>query len=188
MAISFNRTRAFATFKKRPIFLGALDTNHAVTAWTLLDYMADTKITQEVTEKEFTDDSGAVIGRDEVVKSVKIEASWLCTDEKIRQLFAGTGTQSVAGTKFALCMLDAQYDGKQGYWVFYEIKIHRAFEMNLGGEDRGLKFMATAFPNTTCASATVTLPSGVTCWNMSTVTSAAIPADEWFYTADAVFQ
>lgn len=189
MAITFNSERKNARgYAKGSIWIGSLNSAHAVTSWILLDRTGGLTVTPNGERTKFKDDTGATYFEDEVVNDYTIEANFLSSDEKVRTLFMPSGTNTVKGQTFAICFLDQEYLSSattvQGYWVFYEASIFRTEgPWNVGGAEKGFKFMATAYANTSCASVTLTLPSGSDCFT-PTATGATIGVGEFFLTAD----
>ena len=190
MAITFNKLRKNAKgFAKGAFWLGTLNSSHEVTAWTLVDRTGSLRVTPNGTRTKMQDDTGATYREHEVPNDYTIEATFKAGDEKIRQLFMASGDNSLQGKTWAVCFLDNTYldssdNTVQGYWVWYEVEFFvTEGPWEIGGAEKGYKLMGTAYANTTCASVTITLPSGDTCFT-PTATGAAIGAGEFFNTLD----
>jgi hypothetical protein len=158
----------------------------------LLDYTSEFQWDQEVTGYDPEDDSGQVVNHRETIKSGKITFKFLATDEKIRQFFMGTGDQSLKGRYFGITTQLADFSAAintaattTGYVTWYKCYISQAFSVKLGSNDSGFVVTAYCLPNKTCASYTATLPTG-TCFKPAAA-SAAIAANEFYYTADGAW-
>lgn len=184
--MSFNRSTHKPQFKSSATWLFPL-TGTTRGAEILLDYTAEFTITQEEEPYDPIDDSGQTVPGTSVVKAVKVEAKFLGSDEKIRQLFTGTGDQSVKGKYFAMTTQLADYiddsgTTKTGYYDFFQMRIVRAGTFALGTNNHGFMLTGICYPNKTCAAYTATLPTGP-CFKPTAV-SASIAADEYYVTAD----
>lgn len=185
-AISFNN------YDHKPRYKGTKTWLHPMTGETrgagiLLDATAEFTITQEEEAYDPVNDAGRASPGSGVVKAVKIEAKFLNSDEKIRQMFTGTGDQSVKGKFFALTTLLANYIDnsgvtKAGYLVTYKGRISQAGTFPLGTNDHGYMFTMICYANETCANVTVTLPSDA-CFTPTAVSDTIAPG-EYYKTAD----
>ena len=178
-------------YKSSATWFHVLGVADARGAEILLDYTSDFEWSQEVESYDPQDDSGQVVNHREVVKSAKITFKFLSVDEKVRQLFTGTGDQSLKGKYFGITTQLGRYShaintaaDSTGYVAWYKCYISQAVAIKSGSNDAGIVVTCYALPNKTCASYTATLPTG-TCFTSSAV-SAAIAADEFYVTADGL--
>jgi len=170
------------------LWLGTINSSHEVTAYTLMSRTSSLTVTPNGTKTKYQDDTAATYREHEVVNDYNIEATFLEGGEDVRQLFQASGN-TLKDETWVVVFLDAKYndssgDEQQGYWVFYEVEFYRTDgPWNIGSAEKGYKLMGTAYANTSCASVTITLPSGETCFT-PTATGAAIGAGEFYITAD----
>lgn len=186
MAFGFNRSDHKPSYKGAPTWLHPL-TGETRGLEVLLENTRDFTITQEEEAYDPVNDAGRAVPGSGVVKAVKIEAKFLSSDEKVRQLFTGTGDQSVKGKYYGITTLLADYidnagTTKTGYYTFYKARIVQAGTFAVGTNEHGYMFTAICYANETCAAYTATLPTGA-CFKPTAV-SASIAAGEYYATAD----
>ena len=184
--MTFNRSDHKPMFKSSATWLHPL-TGDTRGAEILLDFTAECTITQEEEAYDPIDDSGQSVPGTSVVKAVKLEMKFLGSDAKIRQMFTGTGDQTVKGKYFGITTQLADYISDAGttttgYYSFYKCRIVQAGTFALGTNNHGFMLTAICYANKTCAAYTATLPTG-DCFKPTAV-SASIAADEYYVTED----
>jgi len=191
MALSFNRnTKAIKGFASGVMLLSEVDTNGNLTgAFTQLDYTKSWTMTQEVDEFPEIDDSGAEVTNEESIKSIMVEGQFLSRDEKIRQMFMQTGTQSVKGKTYAIHFLGATYTDTSGaskieHYFFPRVKFTQAIPGYAGGTgDAKFAYKFKAFKAETAVA--YAAPTGLA-WTGKTSKTGTITcaAGEWYDTTD----
>lgn len=195
MAISFNRKASSNTckyVKSDRAYLAEIDlaqSSYTIAAYVRLDSKKESKITQGVEEYEEKDDSNGTVVFDDTISSVTIEGTFLSRDEKIRQLYMETGTQSMKDRYFALVLCGASLVTSAGVakvetWTFPKVRLARAFDYGIGGEGK-YSFKFVALKNDTGAALTVALPTGDAAFTGDITTSSqSVGIDEFYVTAD----
>jgi hypothetical protein len=156
---------------------------------TRLSDSAELAITPEATESEVVNNRGH--GRmDDVLKNMIVEGKFVERGEDVRQIYTDDTDQSMRGKYYGLWIQGADLVNASGtavyeQWVFPRARLMRGFPaygLGTGEPMIGFKFYCEA--NDTCATVTITAPSGDPCFMGAASTTQAVADGEIFATFD----
>jgi len=159
--------------------------------WIRLSRSAELTITSETTESEVVDNRGH--GHfDDAAKNFIIEGKFIERGEDVRQLWTNDTDQEMRGKDYALWIQGAKLSIVAGtaiyeQWCFYKARLKRNFgSYALGTADVMFTFTFYAMANDTCATVTITAPTGDPCYKGVATGTAAIANGEFHLTMDTI--
>lgn len=187
MALTFNHLRA-----NRKTFSGkaAIWVSTSLGASPIkLSESAELTITPETSESEAVNNRGH--GRfDDVVKNYIIEGKFVERGEDVRQIFTDDADQSMRGKYYTLWIQGAELETTGGgvvyeQWAFPYAKLKRNFKgYALGSGDPMISFSFYAEANDSCATVTITAPTGDPCYAGADDDTLTVADGEFHATAD----
>jgi hypothetical protein len=180
---SFNRSAAtIGGYTSGVIAISELDSSDVPTTWEQFEFTRGLKISLNVDAIEERDDGNFVVAFDDPTSGVTVSGDILSRDEKVRQMYQETGTQSVKGKYYAVAI--AGYPKTKEVWAFYKARFERSTEYAAGTADAKYQYKLVCMPNTTGVSAAWALPTGGYWTGVSATGTASFAATEYYYTED----
>ena len=183
---AFNRKSTnIAGFTSGVIAWSELDSSDVPTTWQQFEVAQGLTIDQAVDEIEERDDANDVVAFDDPTSGVTISGTIMARDEKVRQLYQETGTQSVKGKNYAIAIVGhTNLTSKEEVWAFYKARFSRAFSYGAGTNSAKFGYKFVTIPNKTGVAASWALPTGGYWTGVSATGTATFANTERYYTAD----
>lgn len=174
------------------MFIAYIEADGTRPDYIRFDQVTATSLGQETSFTPRPDSTGRPYTFNQTVSASVWTFDIMARDEKVRQAFQQTGTQSLHNKRYSMVYVGAQLVDSSGVtkyevWVAAAGRFNLAYTYEIGGEGMftGIEFH---LEYNACANIDIPLPSTLTgdCegWTLTTTADQTVAAGEYYYTAD----